>query len=541
MGRFPAGKGIQLNRVIGSAPVGLGLATIATLSITAPLVSGTHTAVYHLDGSALAIFLPVAFDYFCVAALLVVLLHWAERSASRLRVVWTVLIAVMPVVLLKNWGSMTAETLPRVAFFVAALIPLLLLAAVSVWWNRGGARVFDLAQELFAYAFGMASLFGLLVALQLAWFGWEARDLNHSLELHRHTARIEAGPPHGRVIWILLDELSYQELYGQRYRGLNLPAFDRLASEGTVFTHVVPVAEDTALVIPSLMTGIWTNELGITGDGQLHRLHDASTGHWESFDPYQTVFQDALSQGYSTGVAGWYNPYCRILPSVLDHCVWGSRMPLHGHMYSERSAMRNIIGPWTSLITTTQHLLLGQSGNLNPDVERTMNHIADYRQLVAAGDDLLQDSSSDFIFLHMPFPHPGGIFDRKQNRLTVARSSYIDNLALADEYMAHVRALLERRGEWDSSTVVVMGDHPWRTKLIWRGTPEWTAEDELASHGGQFDDRPAYLVKLPGQRSGATIDSQYKAIRTRGLMDEFFTGQIKSVEELQAWVRAGGG
>ena len=509
--------------------------------MTAPLISRTHPAVYHLDGSAAAIFLPVAFDYLTLAALLALFLHWSARSTSRFRLVWGVLMAAMPLVLLKNWASLTAETLPRVAYLVAALIPLLLLGTLKIYWNKGGARAFDLVRELLASAFGVASLFGVLVAVQLTWFGWQARDLNHPMELHRHTEASAAVLHHGRVIWILLDELSYQQVYGQRYPGLNLPAFDRLASEGTDFTNVMPVSEDTAMVIPSLMTGMWTNALGVSGDGQLLQLHDATTGRWQNFDPHQTVFQDAIRDGYSTGVAGWYNPYCRILPSVLDHCVWASRMPLHGHMYSNRSAMQNIAGPLTSLVTTTQHLLLGQSGSLNPDVDRTLAHIADYRQLVSAGDDLLQDSSIDFVFLHMPFPHPGGIFDRRQNKLTVARSSYLDNLALADQYMAHVRVLLEQRGEWDSSTVVVMGDHPWRTKLVWRGTPEWTAEDELASYGGKFDDRPAYIVKLPGQHVGATIDTRYKAIRTRGLMDEFLTGQLKSVEELQAWVRAGGG
>ena len=78
----------------------------------------------------------------------------------------------------------------------------------------------------------------------------------------------------------------------------------------------------------------------------------------------------------------------------------------------------------------------------------------------------------------------------------------------------HVQVLLEQRGEWDSSTVVVMGDQSWRTKRNWVGTPQWTSEDQLASRGGQFDDRPAYIDKLRGQQVGATIDTRYEAIRT---------------------------
>lgn len=517
------------------------MATIAMLPMIAPLINSAHGVVYHLDGSAFPIFLAVAFDYLALAVFLGAVLRWSERFAGLRWLVWSVLIAVIPLFLLKILGSLTTDVAPRPVYMMTAVLPLLFVVTLGIFWSRGGKRVFDLVQDLFASVFGVAALFGVLLIVELAWFGWEARDLNSPRELHRQVATDAAGSHHGRVIWILLDELSYQQVYGQRYPGLKLPAFDRLASEGTVFSNVMPIAEDTATVIPSLMTGIWANGLGISGDGQLRQLHDSTTGTWQNFDAHQTVFQDALNQGYSTGIAGWYNPYCRILPSVLDRCAWSSNMPLHGHMYGNQSAIQNITGPWSSVVTLAKRQLLGQAITLNPDIDRTEAHIVDYKQMVAYGDDLLKDSSIDFIYLHMPFPHPGGIYDRKEKKLTSSHSSYLDNLALADAYMAHVQALLDQRGEWDSSTVVVMGDHSWRTTIVWRGMPEWTPEDELASHGGKFDDRPGYIVKLPGQHVGATIDTRYKAIRTRGLLDELLSGQVKSAEELQAWVRSGGG
>ena len=50
--------------------------------------------------------------------------------------------------------------------------------------------------------------------------------------------RAQTGRP--RVIWILFDELSYQQVYERRLPGLQLPAFDALAAQATVFTHAVP-------------------------------------------------------------------------------------------------------------------------------------------------------------------------------------------------------------------------------------------------------------------------------------------------------------
>ena len=120
----------------------------------------------------------------------------------------------------------------------------------------------------------------------------------------------------------------------------------------------------------------------------------------------------------------------------------------------------------------------------------------------------------------------------------VDAGSGLVHLALADIYLAHVHELLERRGEWDSSAVVVMGDHSWRTKLLWENSPYWTAEDQVASHGGQFDDRPAYIVKLPHQTTAARVDSRFAAARTRELLDGILDGSIRSVPELADFAQA---
>jgi hypothetical protein len=149
---------------------------------------------------------------------------------------------------------------------------------------------------------------------------------------------------------------------------------------------------------------------------------------------------------------------------------------------------------------------------------------------------MLNDPSANFIFLHLPVPHPPGIYNRRQHdfAMTVG-SSYIDNLALADQYLAHVRGVLEQRGDWDSSTVLVMGDHSWRTTAIWSRSPYWTTEDTAASEGGVFDDRPAYIVKLPYQHEAARVDEPFQAWRTRSMINEIFSGRLQTASDLAAW------
>jgi arylsulfatase A-like enzyme len=103
-----------------------------------------------------------------------------------------------------------------------------------------------------------------------------------------------------------------------------------------------------------------------------------------------------------------------------------------------------------------------------------------------------------------------------------------------------VRSKLKQSGQWDSSTVVVMADHSWRTKLLWENAPQWTKEEDVASGGGQFDERPAYVVKLPEQHTGARIDAPFSAVNTRSLLDAFLAQKIRSKEELSAWAMQSG-
>jgi Sulfatase len=299
---------------------------------------------------------------------------------------------------------------------------------------------------------------------------------------------------------------------------LKLSAFDQLAGQATVFTHVVPTGISTEIVLPALMTGEPIDHARSSASGQLS-IH-APSGAWEVFNQHQTVFQDALNAGYSTGIVGWYNPYCRILPDVLDSCFWTFSQAALSHMRSDFSLRENLMAPFR----TVAH----DDGRL---------HIEDFRVLSQASDAVLEDRSLDFVLLHMPVPHPQGIYNRSTATFATEHASYVDNLALADRYLAHVREVLERNSEWDDSAIIVMGDHSWRTQLLWLKSDGWTEEEQRASHGGQFDNRPAYILKLPHQHQPARINSSFEAIKTRQLLDAIMENKIASVESLSAWAK----
>jgi hypothetical protein len=80
-----------------------------------------------------------------------------------------------------------------------------------------------------------------------------------------------------------------------------------------------------------------------------------------------------------------------------------------------------------------------------------------------------------------------------------------------------------------------MGDHSWRTNFIWKDSMTWTAEDEAASNGGEFDPRPAYIVKLPNQQTPARIDQPFSAVSTRAMLDTLMGGRLQTPADLQTW------
>jgi len=516
------------------ATVAFGLANLYLLDLTGPLISTEHDLIYHLIGSASSVIIPIIVYVIALSSLLTALLYMAERPGPLRVIIWSAFILALPSILLHTIANFSGTEIPDWLTYLVASVCLAALIVIAILWKRFLPH-FERIQRAAVVILGFFAFTGLLIFTQLIWNSWQARNLNPAPTLH--TAQLTAGTPRQRILWLLLDELSYQQLYERRFPGLELPAFDRLAAQSTIFTHVIPAGEYTRYILPTLFTGIPSNAVDISARGLLLSLKDPSTGQWIPFHQHETVFQDAISAGYITGIAGWYNPYCRIMPEVLDHCFWTYRESTPANLSPNRSLAVDLIRPFRRLWLDTKHLF-GRGPGAPTDESRDLRqHYTDYRNLMAAGDADLADPSITFLFLHMPIPHPYGFYDRNKRAFSTKHTSYIDNLALTDRYLDHVRQILERRNEWDSTTVVVMGDHSWRTTQIWTSSMTWTAEDQAASHGGEFDPRPAYIVKLANQQTSARIDTPFSAVKTRALFDVLMQGHIRTPADLETWAR----
>ncbi|HEX3966979.1 MAG TPA: sulfatase-like hydrolase/transferase [Edaphobacter sp.] len=523
----------RLTKLMLAIGVAFGITTICLFWLVDPLISSTHDAIYHWNGSWFQLFAVPILD-FCIFWLLLALVLYFARGRVRITI-WCGIIALTPWIEVNNWSYLSHKYIP---FWLSALVlglgifafPLLLAL-----WRSKFEEKFKRVEEFATAVFICSACCGVLILSRYAWIGWQARSLNVKLALHNTAYDRPAQAQRSRVIWILFDELSYQQVYGRRFPDLQLPAFDALAAQSTVFTHTVPAGARTETILPSLLTSKPVDDIWPSANGRQFKMHGPHSSVWQRFDEHDTVFQDALKLNYRTAIAGWYNPYCRILPDVLDNCFWTYALAANNTMAPKAALGSNLIQPWMHFFRERlgykiASLFLHVSGQNDIDAGQ---HISDYIALTKAADQILENQSAGFVLIHMPIPHPKGIYDRTSDRFASAHSDYLDNVVLADKFLGHVRSKLEQSGEWDTSTLVVMGDHSWRS--MWRDTPEWTEEEQIASQNGQFDDRPAYIVKLPEQHAGARIDVPFAAINTRRLFDSLLAQKIRSKQELAAW------
>jgi len=327
-----------------------------------------------------------------------------------------------------------------------------------------------------------------------------------------------------RIIWILFDELSYKQVFEAPPAGLTLPNLHQLRQNSFSFSNLRPVGFRTDRIIPSLILGRRFDKFRSSVNGELS-YWDESQNRWTEYDINETLFALAHSNGWAAGVDGWFNPYCPIFAPLLNACYWSPDVfPLEEFGASEdNSALVNAAAAPKQLWATVT--------NRNATDEEM--HLMRFRNIMAHSGALIENSRLRFIFLHLPVPHPPGIYDR-QRRVLRPGGSYFDNLALADETLGTLLREIDATPSASQTTVIVTSDHSWRISL-YRDAEDWSAEEESAS-GGVFDDRPVLLIHFPGQQSGHDVPAAISEMIEHDVIVEMLRGKIDNQQDLAAFV-----
>lgn len=397
----------------------------------------------------------------------------------------------------------------------AALLLLLLLR-----FPKGYKRIIRIgdAVGVFFAVFAIGSI------VQLLWvMAWRPGPQQIKAEWSRG-----AQPPrqHPRVVWVLFDELSYDQLFEHRAHDLSLPNFDALRAQSTLYTNMQPIGLKTVKIVPSLLSGAVVDDFRYGFDNTL-KVHFDGVHGWHPLDGTGTIFHDAQRGGWRTAAVGWYNPYCTIYGSALDHCYWTNLDRTDGDMAQRYSLWRNTARPFQNLAIQLVSTGLADRRSCDFDVrQRLQTHLNLQQHAV----DLLKQDQADFIFLHLPIPHSPNIWSRvNDDYARGCGSSYLDNLALADRTLGAVIGVLQQSPRWKDTTVVVQGDHSWRT-MLWDWLPAWTEEDDQASRG-EFDPRPALLIHDAGQTQAQTDERALSLLFVHESLEDVLQG--KAVEPVK--------
>lgn len=309
-----------------------------------------------------------------------------------------------------------------------------------------------------------------------------------------------SSPDKPRLVWILFDELAYQPVFEKRDPSLELPNFDRLRAESTSYIDMTPIAYRTTRAVPSLLLGKPVTDVAYTAENR-YMVQIGDDSRWKAFDANATLFGMARQHGLTTSIVGWYVAYCPVFAGIATDCYWSNEDAQdRGPTSTSASFAENVWFPLRILVEQAV-----SPGHAWADVAKwnAEGHIASVEDVRLHAVQTISNSQADMIYLHLPAPHPPAFWDRRTGRFAVG-GSYLDSLDFSDRLLGQILNLLEAQPRWAATTLIVQGDHSWRTHM-WRPLPGWSAEDERVSHGGQWDPRPVLMIHNPGQKSAELV------------------------------------
>ena len=502
---------------------GCGISILVLLSYIWPQISPNHVVIYFSVLPVTSISWGILLDVVVLAAIATLLIALASRGAGDAngRYVWGIAMAVVVCAAVSSVAKL-ADIHRYVPNSFSLSLCILLPAWLTKRWTSPKYEAMVRAFRMTLALIGFCAIW-IIPQLLIAALHRQSSD---QLAFRKLT---NSNAPSRRIIWILFDELSFAQAFESRDASLRLPNFDWLRDRSTSFSQLSPVGYYTARVVPSFLLGRQVLDLRSTLDGSA-RIRIAESSDWQKLDPNQTIFAEAQRNGWTTGVAGWSNPYCRLFSIVLDSCYWSpdqfTPSFFYSHMSAQKSPLQNALAPIANSVRRLQH----QSSS-DPGIAEF--HLRDARDLIDPALALIRDEQIGFVFLHLAVPHPPGVYDRSTQQFRRG-GSYLDNLTLADHYLGQLLQAVSSTNQAGRTAVVLCSDHSWRVPM-WRNSAIWTQEDERASKGF-FDTRPVLMVHFPEQTQRVSIDQPENSLVVHAMLQGLVSGKIASPEELATWV-----
>ncbi|MGA2438605.1 MAG: hypothetical protein ABSF57_08850 [Acidobacteriaceae bacterium] len=314
----------------------LGLASLILVTNYGDLLGGGADVRMHTPFPLAQLCFAHIADLLLLALLLFLLLTSFARTRFYPWLCLLLAIAVPPYLLQRTQSINSFDLIEgMVALFLVlwTAVVLLLLLRFAKWYRR--------LMRTGSFVTAALALFALASIAQLLWVAAWRPAPNQIAAIWNQPSQ----PPrqHPLIVWIVFDELSYNQLFEHRAPNLALPNFDALRAQSTLFTNTQSIGIHTVNVIPSLLTGRLVDGVRYTFHNRLWVHHADGSGR-QLVDGASSVFGEAVQSGWRTAAVGWYNPYCSIYAPDIQDCYWTDHDmqdgPIRQHRLPAASARR---------------------------------------------------------------------------------------------------------------------------------------------------------------------------------------------------------
>jgi hypothetical protein len=127
------------------------------------------------------------------------------------------------------------------------------------------------------------------------------------------------------------------------------------------------------------------------------------------------------------------------------------------------------------------------------------------------------DPANSLVFAHFPVPHPPiapGLPDDSIGR-SLARDSYLYNLAIVDLVLERIRDGMTQAGTWDSTSIVITSDHGMRGTDHGRSVP--------------------LMIRVAGGSGGDVFEEPVETVVLAELVLAILRGEVGSDEAVREW------
>jgi hypothetical protein len=318
-----------------------------------------------------------------------------------------------------------------------------------------------------------------------------------------------AGP---RVIWIIFDELQTQSVFENRPSNLVLPEFDRFAGEALNFTDAYPPSWQTLTSLPALISGQLVKTAVPVNENELELTSE--DGAIQSWSTRSSVFSEARKEGFSSSLAGWYHPYCRVIGKDVDNCYWTPQVsesnPALDHLTFARGLQHNLTA---SLLRIPLFFRLFHNAY---ESKQRHDHASALSEITSNANKILAERTN-LTLIHFSVPHSPWIHATTVRPASI--DGYLENVKIADQVLGELRRTLA--ADWDEIVVLISSDHWWR---------------HAASTTGRRDHRIPFMLKLAGQKQSVEYKGSFNTVLTRELVLQLLRSEIKKPSEVVEWL-----